>query len=67
MLHVADAGSVAGFEKHGILTVEERFFQRTFANIVVQRSSSPSQKQGQRFPAFEQTVDGFAEDPGPVQ
>ena len=33
---VADAGTVAGFVKHGVFTMQDRFLQRPFADIVVQ-------------------------------
>ena len=41
---VADEGAFARFVKHGILPMQNRFLQRAFANIVIQRCARLAQE-----------------------
>ena len=44
-----------------VFSVKDRFLQRSFTNIVINRRSSVSQKQREPFPVFEQVGDGSAQ------
>ncbi len=59
--HIPNVGTVFRLEEIGILPVEDSAFQRTLADVVIQRSLGNSQKAGELLPVLEQVLNGLAD------
>src|SRR5438094_8042326 len=55
---VADVGAIRGLIEQRVLSMQDRFFQSTFAEVVVQRRSSFPQKQCEAIPTVGHVSNG---------
>ena len=60
-VHVADAGAVGGFIKQRILAMQDRLFQCSLADVVVQRSAGLAGEQREVLPTLEHVIDRRAQ------
>ena len=59
--HIPDIGPELAFIEQGILPIENRPLQRSFAKIVIQRGSWNAQEEGELLPVLEHVLNGFAQ------
>ena len=60
-VEIGDVSAILGLEEVRVLTMKDNLFQRSFANVVVQRGPGFVQEESQFLPVIEHVRDGLAE------